>query len=51
MEIAPLLWTEIRWWSASDPSQRINFLVLLSVIPVVLLFVVVTYRLLNVGIL
>ena len=47
----PLLWTEIRWWSDSDPSKRINLL-LLSMIPVVLMSsVAIIYGLPDVGLL
>jgi len=35
----PVLWTEIRWWSDSDPS---NFLVS-SIIPIVLLYAAIVY--------
>jgi len=39
----PLLWTEIRWWSDSDPSTKRNNFLVSSIIPIVLLFVAVTY--------
>ncbi|KAF8810490.1 squalene epoxidase [Phlegmacium glaucopus] len=38
----PLLWTEIRWWTASDPPRWNNLLVL-SMIPIVLLSVALTF--------